>query len=238
MMSVLPELKFDEIFNYCFFRGRADVAFNKDRDSDIFVVRYEFPLTEPRRQRKYLWILYHPSSFKPIDSIIKKIEEAVKSNIIRIVDKETDELSMVWVFCRKWFKEYVIKYEVSSSRILLPGDIIARSTTNIIDYIKIRATGLLEGREYQGYFAVFSNYILDKESLKNQPLSLFHVLLILGANRVVSALNLVTTPSVYEVIKREIMEDFHELMTLKFTMFAVEILKKLGETFAKEAQQK
>jgi hypothetical protein len=100
-----------------------------------------------------LWILYHPSSFKPIDSIVKKIEEAVKSNIIRIVDKETDELSMVLVIRRKWFKEYVIKYEVSSSRILLPGDIIARSTTNIIDYIKFRTIYFLEGREYTGYFA-------------------------------------------------------------------------------------
>jgi hypothetical protein len=60
------------------------------------------------------------------------------------------------------------------------------------------------------------------------------MLLVLGANRVVSALELVTTPSVYEVIKREIMEDFHELVTLKYTMFAIEQLKKIGEKLSEK----
>jgi hypothetical protein len=38
VMSELPELTLDEIISYCFFRGMADVAFNKDRDSGILLL--------------------------------------------------------------------------------------------------------------------------------------------------------------------------------------------------------
>jgi hypothetical protein len=238
-MSGLPELTLDEIFNYCFFSGRADVAFNKDRDSGIFVVRYEFPLTEPRMQRKFLWILYHPYSFDPIDAVIKKVLEAIKSSkIIRIVNEETGVPSMVIVSRRGWFKEYTIKYEVSPYRILLPGDILAYSINNNVDLVKLRTTYVFEGRKYPCYFALASNHKMNLGNISNLSLPIFHILLLTGAHRVASMLESITTPSIYEVIKREILEDYHEFLSLKYTIFAIEALKELGEAFAREAQQK
>jgi len=236
-MSELPELTLDEIFTYCFFRDRASVFFNKDRDLGIFVVRFEFPLTEPRNQRKFLWILYHPYSFDPIDSIIMKIKEAEKSlKIIRVVDDKIGEPSMVFVVVKKLFKKEIIKYDVSANRILLPGDILAFSS-DIIDFLRFTIRYYLEGKQYIGYFALFANRRLRSEDTKN-PLfpSLIHSLLILGATRVVTMLESVSVPSVYEVIKREIMEDYHELVTFKYTIFGLEELKKLEKLITEQIQ--
>lgn len=221
----------DDLWRYCV--RSSDVLFSKDRGSGIFTVRYGFYHEAFPNEKVYVWILYHPSSPEPIDSLFKILDEIRRSEgIVRVTDDETGDICMVLVSYKKWFRRYVVKYDVSKYKILLPGDIIAYSGKGYCG-IKFKLYHHSEGITYPGYFAVILGQAFDLAGLDEYP-SAMHVLLVSGAFKVASILSSVSLPTVDEVVRREVLEDFKELLSLKYTEFALREIERLRKVLAEE----
>jgi len=210
-----------------------DVLFSKDRGSGIFVARYGFYHDAFPNEKVFVWILYHPSSPEPIDSLFKILDEIRRSEgIVRVTDDKTGDICMVLVSYKKWFRRYVVKYEVAKHRVLLPGDIIAYSGEGYYG-IKFKLYHHSEGITYPGYFAVILGQVFDLVGLEQYP-SAIHILLVNGAFKVASILSSVSLPTVDEVVRREVLEDFKELLSLKYTEFALREIERLHKALVEE----
>jgi hypothetical protein len=93
-----------------------------------------------------------------------------------------------------------------------------------------------DGKEYTGYFALIINQNVSVVGLDEYPPAI-HVLLVSGAFRVASVLSSVSLPTVDEVIKNELFEDFKELLSLKYTEFALREIERLHKALAEEKKQ-
>jgi hypothetical protein len=224
-------LALDDLWRYCI--KSNDVLFSKDRGSGIFVTRYGF--YHDAFPKVYVWILYHPSNPEPIDSLFKVLDELRRSERIARVTDDKGDICMVLVSYKKWFRRYVVKYEVAKYRVLLPGDIIAYSGEGYRG-IKFKLYHHSEGITYPGYFAVILGQAFDLVGLEQYP-SAIHILLVGGAFKVASILSSVSLPTVDEVVRREVLEDFKELLSLKYTEFALKEIERLYKALMEEKKQ-
>jgi hypothetical protein len=222
-------LTLDDLWRYCV--RSNDVLFSKDRGSGIFVTRYGF-YHEGFPEKVYVWILYHPSSPEPIDSLFKVLDELRRSEGIARITDDKGDVCMVLVSYKKWFRRYVVRYEVAKYRVLLPGDIIAHSGIGF-QGVKFKLYHHSEGFTYPGYFAVILGQAFDLVGLEQYP-SAMHILLVSGAFKVVSVLSSVSLPMVDEAIKNELLEDFKELLSLKYTEFALREIERLRRALVEE----
>jgi hypothetical protein len=227
-MSDKRVLTLDDLWRYCL--SSNDVLFSKDRGSGIFVTRYGF-YHEGFPEKVYVWILYHPLSNEPLQSVLNVLRELRGCERFCVVDDRTGG-DVVLVVCRRFLRKYVVKYGVSKYKVLLPGDLLM-NISEWYYFLPLTLHYREDGEEYVGYFALVINQALDLVGLDEYPPAI-HILLVNGAFRVASVLSSVSLPTVDEVVKNELLEDFKELLSLKCTQFALKEIEKLYKALAEE----